>query len=1056
MKRQFKYLVLLLFAVIPLVTLSLQLHAAELYNPTVRDPLEEPWRFKHEEILNGIGANCMAEARNGLMWFGCSGGLIRYDGRKTDFIPLSSNILEDIKPRSERPTIKEILIIEKGILALTNYSLVLYKDNNWRVIVQDTGASPYHSLLLQAPDQNIWLQTSEALWLISPDLENTWRVIDTTPTLPLLAMCLDPSGDIWVVQKIAKLKSQFIRIPVKTGLPKEESDWKIYDIPYKNIGKYATVAADHNGHLYYGDREPGTKVELFDPTSNQWLPDEGDYPWLGLNKLLKAEDGTIWGGMNGEVYRIDNKGKRTLYSRQQLQLPKVPFKLHKTKNNRLWILSHVNQIYSIDIGTDEWLTYEKLNFQCESDSGVQWFLTTGNRIVSHNAHTKKWLLYDNKDHGLEQITVLLASSHGLLWAAGSHKGEAAISTFDGEKWTIDQQEGFARSISPKSAFEATDGTIWFGAGDTRLSSEPLTGGAIRYKVLKDNKVQFLAHYQTPSLPHSLYSIAQSDPDTILIGSDGLYTLSLKTASTELIKPYLEEGNKTVDLLLDENEHLWIGTETHGIYQVTQNQQIRYMMGDNLAGHKLVDLLGLQDRSILVSTDQGASRFDGVSWTSQVYPKSFAMTEHLSRLGQGHDGSIWFSFSRREVKSALDLISNNRSSRSIRHRPESNPPDTFITTWLEHVSPPGNCHIEWSAVDFESMTPSSKLQYSWRLDGLNWSAFSNKKGKTFVNLKHGDHVLEVRSRDLAFNIDPTPAKISFFVEPPLWLQPWFTLLILLLTGAATSLVWIWFYYHEKRLKDRAQHLEEMDRIKTSFHMNLSHELMTPLTVIKGPLDDLEQIETDRNKLDLISMAKRSADRISTLVTQLLYFRKLEQGKLTLDLVKGNFNERVQEAVNLMKPLIDRHQLHCQLRAKDTITGLIDKDKLEKILTNLIHNAIKYTSPGGTILIKLETKLDKSNKEKRLTLSVEDDGVGVEKQHLENIFNRFYRASSDPIIEGSGIGLNLTKELVELWGGRVYAESPIREHPDKPGARFVVELPLLFSGHAALSKKHENLS
>ncbi|MEM9399095.1 MAG: HAMP domain-containing sensor histidine kinase [Verrucomicrobiota bacterium] len=1014
--------------------------AVESYTPVLGDPLQEPWRFKHEEMLSGHGITCMAEGEYNIYWFGCRGGLARYDGHKLNQVPFSAELLQTIKSTVEQPTPKALLMLQDGgLLTLLENSLVLYKNKKWDVIVEDVGPSIYHASLIKSPDHSIWLQTTEALWHIEANLQKSHCVIQTSLNTPLLAACVGPSGNVWVVSRMQKQQSELICIPVIAGDMESKSRWKRYPIPYKSLSGYAAVAVGKEHKLYYGDRASDTGVEAFDIKSEQWLTNEADKQWLGLNKLMCAADGAIWGGMEGEIYHISTSGNRTFYTRQQLQLPKVNYTLYKTTNNRLWILSHVNNIYSVDIGDSEWLTYKRLNYQCETSSGVQWFIANNFHIISHDPRTGKWLRYNNEDNIIKSPLKLMASSHGLIWAAGSHYKKAAISVFDGTKWKRYLHPEFAHVIEPKSLFEAADKTIWFGSAEPDQVKQTFTGGALQYEVLKNNEVRLRAHHTSKEYHYKVKSISQRNGGALWIGSDHLYTYANGSYSRYESLPPL--GTPIIDLLTSHKDNLWLATETSGIFQMQNDRWTHHKLGKNLTGHKLVDLIELKDGSILAASDQGVSRFDHTSW-SPVYPKDFSMTSPSSKVSQSRDGTIWLSFSRGEVPSALDVINKNAPFKTIRHWPETNPPDTKITSWLEQVSQPGNCYIEWAAQDFESSTPAEKIQYSWRLNKSAWSPFSSKKGETFLNLKHGKHFLEVRSRDLAFNIDPTPAGIRFTVEPPLWRQPWFIILLLLLLCAGVTMISMRFYYHDKRLKDRAQHFQEMDHIKTSFYMNLSHELMTPLTVIKGPLEDLDNLETNKEKRNLIAIAKRSADRISELMMQLLYFRKLEQGKLGLELVEGDFTQELRGAVDILKPLIERHELTCALDLENSVDGLVDKDKLTKIVTNLINNAIKYTSPGGLIKVFLKKVQDSSSKDFMVQITVEDNGVGIGPEHLEHIFDRFYRASDGSIIEGSGIGLNLTKELVNLWKGRISATSPIHATPDKPGTRFKVELPLRY--------------
>jgi len=391
-------------------------------------------------------------------------------------------------------------------------------------------------------------------------------------------------------------------------------------------------------------------------------------------------------------------------------------------------------------------------------------------------------------------------------------------------------------------------------------------------------------------------------------------------------------------------------------------------------------------------------------------------------------------------------------RTVRYKPDQLAPDTVIVDHLDRIDSAGNIHISWSGKDVWLNTPSGQLQFSWRLNGGEWSTFSDETDHSFVGLGRGRHTLEVRARDRDFNIDPTPALSRFTVVPAVWQRPWFIAMVLLLGGGTVAFIWMLVYFHEKRLKDRALHLQEMDQMKTGFFTNISHELNTPLGLIKEPLGRLLKNETDPRKETMLDMAMRNADRIENLVSQILDFRKLERGIIHVEVVEGDAARPVRESIELLQPLAKRNRISCRMGGENECQGWFDPDKLRKITSNLVGNALKYTPAGGNVVVELKTVEDK-NRGRMLSLLVEDSGPGVDSEHLPRIFERFYRIPEKSIVDGSGIGLNLTKELVDLWGGDIYAESPVHSEPDGPGTRFTVLLPMELTHISNLGENHD---
>ncbi|WP_168433683.1 sensor histidine kinase [Pontiella sulfatireligans] len=363
--------------------------------------------------------------------------------------------------------------------------------------------------------------------------------------------------------------------------------------------------------------------------------------------------------------------------------------------------------------------------------------------------------------------------------------------------------------------------------------------------------------------------------------------------------------------------------------------------------------------------------------------------------------------------------------------------------LERVAQPGNSQMAWAGRDSWDNTPEELLEYSWRLDHGDWSRYSLETDRMFPDLPHGRHVLEVRARDRDYNVDPTPAVAGFSVVPSVWLQAWFVTMVISFLILVAMLIWIIIRIRERHLieqqVEREKHLVEMDRIKTGFFTNISHELNTPLALIKGPLESMLEAGPDEDGEQLLSLAMRNVDRVANLVSQLLDFRKLEQGQMRIEAEEGNISRPVRECVDLLQPLAKRHKVSCHLEMVEPCMGWFDADKLKKIVQNLIVNAIKYSPSDGEVRVLLDAVPGQGGG-RTLSLIVEDTGRGIAPKHLHHIFDRFYRVPEKTIVDGSGIGLNLTKELVDLWGGEIRAESPIHQDVKRPGTRFLVHLPV----------------
>lgn len=244
---------------------------------------------------------------------------------------------------------------------------------------------------------------------------------------------------------------------------------------------------------------------------------------------------------------------------------------------------------------------------------------------------------------------------------------------------------------------------------------------------------------------------------------------------------------------------------------------------------------------------------------------------------------------------------------------------------------------------------------------------------------------------------------------------------------------------EQAKAEADRIQDLDALKSRFFANISHEFRTPLTLIQGPLKKIEQEHALNGKPNgLIQVPQRylqtmrhNTDRLLELVNQLLDLARLDSGKMQLQVTKGDVLQLLKALVYSFDSMAERQQIHYQTHFPEgTVIGCFDKDKLEKIVVNLLGNAFKYTPEKGIVSVKMEIE------EQRLRITVEDSGTGIPKKELDKVFDRFYQVEGNED-KGSGIGLALVKELVEVYRGQISVSS----EPGK-GSRFKVSLPVDF--------------
>ncbi|MEO8173757.1 MAG: ATP-binding protein [Sediminibacterium sp.] len=231
------------------------------------------------------------------------------------------------------------------------------------------------------------------------------------------------------------------------------------------------------------------------------------------------------------------------------------------------------------------------------------------------------------------------------------------------------------------------------------------------------------------------------------------------------------------------------------------------------------------------------------------------------------------------------------------------------------------------------------------------------------------------------------------------------------------------------KAEAAKVLEMDAIKSRFFANISHEFRTPLTLMLGPLKQMEENETeDPQKKRHFGMMRRNGERLLQLINQLLDLSKLESGKMKLQVCKTDISGFLKIIAGSFESLAEQQQVNYHMHfPEENITGFCDRDKLEKIVVNLLSNAFRFTAANGSISFSVERD------EKRLRFMVQDSGIGLPKEQLDHIFNRFHQVSGTE--GGTGIGLSLVKELLQLHKGQISVHSKSGQ-----GSSFRVSIPV----------------
>lgn len=624
-----------------------------------------------------------------------------------------------------------------------------------------------------------------------------------------------------------------------------------------------------------------------------------------------------------------------------------------------------------------------------------------------------------------------------------------------------------------SIVEDQSGTLWIGT---------YYGGLNKF----DKNSRKFTHYNYN--PNDLNSLSLSDVHALLIDNSGILWLGSKSGGlfslnmkTEKFTPYKNDpndinsisNNKLSILFEDKSGTLWIGTQDGGLNKFDRETgKFRsFRVKDGLANDYVMGILEDDSGNLWISTSNGLSKFNLTSETFKNYyvedglqsnefeertascklrtgelifggPNGFNVFYPDSIKDNRHIPPVYitvFKLFNKTVHIGFDTL----SGRTILKK-------TIIDCEEIELNHSDNVFtLEFAALDFQA---PNKNKYAYIMEGFDkdWTyTDASHASATYTNLDPGEYVFRVKGSNNDGYWNEKGASIKVIILPPWWRTNLAYIIYFLLIG---SIIYFTWKAQLRRIKNKqefamskfeAQKLHEVDELKSRFFTNISHEFRTPLTLILGPVKQvMERIKDEKNK-DELSIAHKNANKLLGLVNQLLDISKIESGNMKLRTSPTNYIQLLKVLTLSFTSYAERKRITFQFNsAEEEIILYLDRDKIEKIITNILSNAFKFTPEGGRIEVTVnkDARLDsavKSRQGKYVHTIISDTGIGIPKEKMSKIFDRFYQVDGGHTREqeGTGIGLALTKELVDLHKAKIKVESE-----ESRGTTFTISIPL----------------
>jgi signal transduction histidine kinase/ligand-binding sensor domain-containing protein/CheY-like chemotaxis protein len=534
------------------------------------------------------------------------------------------------------------------------------------------------------------------------------------------------------------------------------------------------------------------------------------------------------------------------------------------------------------------------------------------------------------------------------------------------------------------------------------------------------------------------------------GADGLYRYFSREGTGKLYLP----GQRIKVVFEDSKGRIWVGgnqglfllDNTNGAFrQYTETQGLSFRQVNAINEDK--------DGRLWVGTSDGLSRFNPELEQFESYSKAdglfgdkvnkLARDEQGRILAVGVGGFSFFDPGSFQIDStrAKVVISGLKLRNRIAKPGEKNSP---LNQSIENTRSIRLAHdqnviaLEFTSLHYER---PEENQYQVLMEGLDttWVDLGRQRSVNYFGLPPGDYTFKVKGSNADGVWTETPTTLDITILPPWWKTSWAYFLWTLLVSGGLYVLYK-YSLHRHLAMEETRRMKELDHLKSRLYTNITHEFRTPLTVIMGMAEQLEekqQIENAKGKLQQgLQLIQRNSRNLLRLINQLLDLSKLDSGKLKLHMVRGDLVAYLQYLTESFYSMAADKEIRLTCYSEEDALWMdYDEEKIQHIVYNLLSNAIKFTPRKGKVIFHIRKQ--EQAEMPWLELKIRDTGPGIAPDQLPHIFERFYQAddSSTRKGEGTGIGLALTKELIELMQGSIAVESTPGQ-----GTTFLIRLPI----------------
>lgn len=970
------------------------------------------YRNRSITMDDGLTSNTVrniVQDAQGFIWFGTDNGLCRYDGTSVHTWHIAELGINQY--------MSSLLAVDDGLYLGTEHGLFFFSFSTGRF---EQLTLDIHTIVLHLSmdkEGNLWAATmGQGVWEYIPSTGTQKHYAFESSGGAVAQVFVDNSNQVWALTNWGE--------PAVSRLNRLHDKFEAAELTLAGTAAPGSMAMlqTRDGRLWLGSWEHGLLLMHDDGRLEPMLTPAKDGVGQHIHTLFERADGTICIGSDDGAFGFDpltRQWKKLI--EQQGMGDRFVYAITDDMEGGLWIgtfyggVCYVSPVgrrfdgYTINDG----LAGNVISRFCEDRQGRVWVASDDGGLMCFLPNEQRFVSYPQQDV-LRQLNVHALCVNGDdLWIGTYTDGVYVLNTVMGQlrHYMRDGSPNNIDDISSYAIYADRQGRTWVGT-------------VHGFTLFRQQSNDFLP---VDGIGGLVIDIDEDDDGQLWISTQGSGLWHYNPANGEL-KQYVHRQDDNTSLpddlvncaLVDESGTLWVGT-LGGLCRYDPKTDGFILERLDVPSQNVVSIV--EDRGALwLASDRGIVRYvpkEGV----QRFTRHDGLVSEQFLLNAGmksSDGRIFFgttagfnSFLPYQIKANAIM-----------------PP--------VHITSAGK-KLELSYGDAKMLTLSfaslsycspEKNQYAYMLEGFDseWHYVGNQHQATYTNLPAGTYTFRVRATNNDGVWSTNQASLRIVVHPPFWWSWWARTLYLLLIVAL-----IWYYVRFRLKKAERQHQRELLRMeeqkekeareaRLNFFTMIAHEIRTPVSLIIGPLEKLKE------KNEELKIIDRNAHRLLELVNQLLDFRKVEQQSLVMHFSMQDICELLRQVSERFAPTFEQggKEFIVDLPERQ-LMAMVDREGIIKVVSNLLTNANKYTK------LKVWLRCMAEPDGEHLRLSVADDGVGIRKEDRQHIFDPFFQAQDNK--PGTGIGLNIVKNIVEQHQGTIDVESEIGK-----GSTFTVLLPI----------------